>query len=28
VLVDATQRHDPAVPLIPNGWIGLLPRTP
>jgi alanine dehydrogenase len=25
VLVDATQRHDPAVPLIPNGWIGLLP---
>lgn len=26
VLVDATQRHDPAVPLVPNDWLELLPR--
>jgi alanine dehydrogenase len=25
ILVDATQRHDPSVPLIPNDWIGLMP---
>ena len=25
ILVDATQRHDPSVPLVPNSWIGLLP---
>jgi alanine dehydrogenase len=25
VLVDATQRHDPAVPVIPNAWIDFLP---
>jgi alanine dehydrogenase len=25
ILVDATQRHDAAVPLIPNAWIGLMP---
>jgi len=25
VLVDATQRHDPAVPIIPNGWLVLMP---
>jgi alanine dehydrogenase len=25
ILVDATQRRDPSVPLIPNGWIGLMP---
>ena len=26
VLVDATQRHDPAVPLVPNDWLDELPR--
>jgi alanine dehydrogenase len=26
VLVDATQRHDPSKPIVPNGWIALLPR--
>jgi len=25
ILVDATQRHDPSVPLIPNAWLGLMP---
>ena len=25
ILVDATQRHDPSVPLVPNDWIGLMP---
>ena len=25
ILVDATQRHDASVPLIPNAWIGLMP---
>ncbi len=25
ILVDATQRHDPSVPLVPNAWIGLMP---
>jgi alanine dehydrogenase len=25
VLVDATQRHDPSVPVIPNAWIDFLP---
>ena len=25
VLVDATQRHDPSVPLVPNRWLDLLP---
>jgi alanine dehydrogenase len=25
VLVDATQRHDPSVPLLPNGWLRFLP---
>lgn len=25
ILVDATQRHDPSVPLVPNDWIRLLP---
>ena len=25
VLVDATQRHDPAIPLLPNGWLRFLP---
>jgi len=25
VFVDATQRDDPSIPLIPNGWIGELP---
>jgi alanine dehydrogenase len=25
VLVDATQRHDPSTPLVPNAWLGLLP---
>ncbi len=25
VLVDATQRDDPSTPLVPNGWLGLLP---
>ena len=25
ILVDATPRRDPSVPLIPNGWIGLMP---
>ncbi len=25
ILVDATQRHDPSVPLVPNSWIGLMP---
>ena len=25
VLVDATQRHDPSVPIVPNAWIGLMP---
>jgi alanine dehydrogenase len=26
VLVDATQRHDPSVPLVRNEWIGLMPQ--
>ncbi|MFH0750451.1 MAG: hypothetical protein V2B17_01305 [Chloroflexota bacterium] len=26
ILVDATQRHDAAVPLVPNAWIGLMPK--
>jgi len=26
ILVDATQRRDPSVPLVPNAWIGLMPR--
>jgi alanine dehydrogenase len=25
VLVDATQRHDPSVPLVPNAWLASLP---
>jgi alanine dehydrogenase len=25
ILVDATQRRDPSVPLVPNDWIGLMP---
>jgi len=25
ILVDATQRRDPSVPLVPNAWIGLMP---
>jgi alanine dehydrogenase len=25
VLVDATQRHDPSLPLVPNAWLGYLP---
>jgi alanine dehydrogenase len=25
ILVDATQRRDPSVPLVPNPWIGLMP---
>jgi alanine dehydrogenase len=25
ILVDAAARHDPSRPLVPNGWIGLLP---
>jgi alanine dehydrogenase len=25
ILVDATQRHDASVPLVPNAWIGLMP---
>jgi alanine dehydrogenase len=25
ILVDATQRHDASIPLIPNAWIGLMP---
>jgi alanine dehydrogenase len=25
ILVDATQRHDPSVALVPNEWIGLMP---
>jgi alanine dehydrogenase len=25
VLVDATQRHDPSVPVVPNAWLGFLP---
>ena len=25
ILVDATQRHDPSVPLVPNAWLGLMP---
>lgn len=25
LLVDATQRHDPSVPLVPNGWLAHLP---
>jgi alanine dehydrogenase len=25
ILVDATQRHDPSTPLVPNDWIGLMP---
>jgi alanine dehydrogenase len=25
ILVDATQRHDPSVPIIPNGWLALMP---
>lgn len=25
ILVDATQRHDPSMPLIPNEWLGLMP---
>jgi alanine dehydrogenase len=25
VLVDATQRHDPSVPVVPNAWLGYLP---
>jgi alanine dehydrogenase len=25
ILVDATQRHDPSVPLIPNAWIAEMP---
>ncbi len=25
ILVDATQRRDPSVPLVPNGWIDLMP---
>jgi len=25
ILVDATQRHDPAVPIVPNAWLGLMP---
>jgi alanine dehydrogenase len=25
ILVDATQRHDPSTPLVPNAWIGLMP---
>ncbi len=25
ILVDATQRHDPAVPIIPNSWLALMP---
>lgn len=25
VLVDATQRHDPSVPIVPNAWLGYLP---
>jgi alanine dehydrogenase len=25
VLVDATQRHDPSTPLVPNDWLALLP---
>ena len=26
ILVDATQRHDSSIPLIPNAWIGLMPK--
>lgn len=26
ILVDATQRHDPSVPLVPNDWLGLMPQ--
>ena len=26
ILVDATQRRDPSVPLVPNAWIGLMPK--
>jgi alanine dehydrogenase len=25
ILVDATQRHDPSLPLVPNAWLGLMP---
>lgn len=25
ILVDATQRHDPSVPLVPNDWLALMP---
>ncbi|MCJ7710678.1 MAG: hypothetical protein MUQ32_07570, partial [Chloroflexi bacterium] len=25
ILVDATQRHDASVPLVPNDWLGLMP---
>jgi alanine dehydrogenase len=25
ILVDATQRHDPSVPLVPNEWLALMP---
>ena len=25
ILVDATQRHDPALPIVPNAWLGLMP---
>ena len=26
ILVDATQRHDPSVPVVPNAWLGCLPQ--
>jgi alanine dehydrogenase len=25
ILVDATQRHDTSIPLVPNEWLGLMP---